>query len=220
MGSDDMGRLVGVFGTAGFGREVLPLVRRQLRQRHPDDELVFVAPAGEAPVNGVPVVAEADFLASPRARAFAVAIADPAIRKRLYARAVDSGAEALEVRAGSAEVLDEVTLGAGAILCGHSSITSNTRVGLGFHLNISSYLAHDCVVGDFVTFGPNVVCAGNVIVEDGVYIGGGALIRQGKPGAPLVIGVGATVGMGAVVTKSVPPGAVIVGNPARVLHKG
>lgn len=215
-----MGRLVGVFGTAGFAREVMPLVRRQLRESHPDDELVFVAPTAEAFVNAMPVVAETDFLASPRVRTFVIAIADPAIRKRLHARAIDSGAEALEVRAGSAEVLDEVSLGAGAILCGHSSISSNTRVGVGFHLNISSYLAHDCVVGDFVTFGPGVVCAGNVIIEDGAYIGGGALVRQGKPGAPVVIGTGATVGMGAVITRSVPAGAVVVGNPARVLEKG
>lgn len=215
-----MSRLVGVFGTAGFGREVMSLVRRQLHDSHPDDELVFVARAEEAPVNAVPVMTEDVFFASERTRAFVIAIADGVIRKRLHERAVRSGAEALEVRAGSAEVLDEVTLGPGAILCGHSSITSNTQVGSGFQLNISSYLAHDCIVGDFVTFGPNVVCAGNVVIEDGAYIGGGALIRQGKPGDPITIGAGAVVGMGAVVTRSVPPGGVVVGNPARPIVKG
>ena len=34
---------------------------------------------------------------------------------------------------------------------------------------------------------------------------------------PLVIGAGALVGMGAVVTRDVAPGAVVVGNPARVM---
>ena len=48
-------------------------------------------------------------------------------------------------------------------------------------------------------------------------IGTGAVLRQGQPGQPLVIGRGAVVGMGAVVTKSVPPGATVVGNPARPL---
>jgi len=34
-----------------------------------------------------------------------------------------------------------------------------------------------------------------------------------------VIGRGAVVGMGAVVTKNVPPGVTVVGNPARLLVK-
>ncbi len=75
------------------------------------------------------------------------------------------------------------------------------------------------MIGDFVTFAPGVKCNGNVVVEDHAYIGTGAIIKQGQPGQPLVIGRGAVVGMGAVVTKSVPAGATVVGNPARLLVK-
>jgi acetyltransferase-like isoleucine patch superfamily enzyme len=45
-------------------------------------------------------------------------------------------------------------------------------------------------------------------------IGSGAVILCG-----VTIGEGAVVGAGAVVTKDVPPGAVVAGNPARVLRK-
>ena len=116
-------------------------------------------------------------------------------------------------------VLDDVTIGEGALLCPFVTLTSNIRIGRYFHANIYSYVAHDCVIGDFVTFAPAVKCNGNVVIEDHAYIGTGAVIKQGKPGEPLVIGRGAIIGMGAVVTKSVAPGMTVVGNPARPLKK-
>jgi sugar O-acyltransferase (sialic acid O-acetyltransferase NeuD family) len=212
-----VGRLIGVFGASGFGREILPLVRRQIAENGANDKIVFVEATAGPARNGTTVIADPDFLGDRGERAFVVAIADGPIRKRLHEQALLSGAKPLDIRSPSADILDEVTLGAGYILCGHSTVSSNSQVGDGFHLNISSYLAHDCVVGNFVTFGPNVVCAGNVVVEDMAYIGAGAMIRQGTPDKPLVIGAGAVVGMGAVVTESVPRGVTVIGNPARPL---
>lgn len=215
-----MDRLIGIFGTGGFAREVAPVVRAQLASYGPKAEIVFVDRVGGKRLNGMEVLAEADFLAVDRPRGFTVAIAESSLRRNLHVAAEASGAVPLDVRAGSCEILDDVNIGAGSILCGYSCVASNTRIGCGFHLNIHSYIAHDCVVGDFVTIGPSVVCAGNVVLEDSVYIGGGALIRQGAPGSPVVIGAGATIGMGAVVTRSVAPGSVVVGNPARPMRGG
>ena len=99
-------------------------------------------------------------------------------------------------------------------------ITSNARIGRFFHLNIFSYVAHDCDIGDFVTFAPKVSCNGNVVIEDGAYIGTGAILRQGTPGRPLRIGAGAVVGMGAVVTRDVAAGVTVIGCPARPMPNG
>ena len=51
-----------------------------------------------------------------------------------------------------------------------------------------------------------------IVIADDVFIGRNALILQG-----VTIGAGAVVGAGSVVTRDVPPGAVVAGNPARVL---
>lgn len=50
-----------------------------------------------------------------------------------------------------------------------------------------------------------------VIVEDDAWIGIGAIVLKG-----VRVGRGARVGPGAVVTRDVPPGAVVCGNPARL----
>ena len=94
------------------------------------------------------------------------------------------------------------------------TLTSNVIIGKNFHSNIYSYIAHDCVIGDNVTFAPSVKCNGNVIIDDNVYIGTGVIIHQGKQNRPLRIGKGAIVAAGSVVTKSIPAGMTVFGNPA------
>lgn len=52
-----------------------------------------------------------------------------------------------------------------------------------------------------------------VVIEDDVWVGTRAIILAG-----VTIGRGAVVAAGAVVTKSVPPYAIVGGNPARILR--
>jgi acetyltransferase-like isoleucine patch superfamily enzyme len=57
-----------------------------------------------------------------------------------------------------------------------------------------------------------ITCQG-IVVEDGAWIGSGAIILDG-----VRIGRNSVVGAGAVVTKDVPPYSIAVGNPARVVR--
>ena len=214
--------LFAVYGASGYGREVMPLAREQLRQHGvAPDRLVFVDDgAVDANINGQRVVSYADFLAAPACeRHVVLAIANNVVRERLAARCEADGVRAWSVTAANVVKMDDVVLGEGAVLSPFVTITSNIRIGKQFHANIYSYVAHDCVIGDFVTFAPGVKCNGNIVIEDHAYIGTSAVIKQGKPGQPLVIGRGAVVGMGEVVTKDVPAGATVVGNPARIMNK-
>ena len=212
-----------IFGANGFGREVLPLLRQQLRQTEAQPwDLVFVDDQPPEPeLNGQRVLTYAQWLAEPaESRHISLAIANSAVREKLAARCLADGVQFFEVKASNVVVMDDVQIGPGAVLCPFVTLTSNIRIGQHFHANLYSYIEHDCVIGDFVTFAPGVQCNGNVVIEDHAYIGAGAVLRQGQPGAPLVIGRGAVVGMGAVVTRNVAPGTTVVGNPARPMVRG
>lgn len=200
-----MGRLV-IYGAGGFGRELLTTARSMRR------EVVYLSDTPVAAFPGIKIIPMSELTASDEV---VIGIADSAIRRRI-AEKLDRFATLV---APTAIIGHDVLIGEGAVLCDNVMITACARIGRHFHANIYSYVTHDCVIGDFVTFGPRVSCNGNVVVEDDVYIGGGALIRQGRPGRPVVIGKGATIGMGAVVLGDVPPGATVVGNPARVIRQ-
>ena len=214
--------LYAVYGASGCGRSIMPLARQQLAQAGiAPERLVFVDDApGAARINGQRLLSYAQFLAEPAAARYAVlAIASGRVRQMLAERCAADGVQPWTVVASNAVQMDAVELGVGAVLSPFVTLTSNIRIGQHFHANLYSYVEHDCVLGDFVTFAPGVHCNGNVHIEDHAYIGAGAIIKQGKPGQPLIIGRGATVGMGAVVTKSVAAGATVVGNPARPMQK-
>lgn len=210
--------LYGIFGTGGCARGVMPVARTMLAEQGVDRiQLVFVDDFSQSTsCNGHPVLAYRDFLGHSGKKLASIAIADGRTRKRIAAECTGDSVAFFDVRASQVVLMDDVEIGEGAIISPFVSITSNVRIGRHFQANLYSYVEHDCVVGDFVTLAPGAKCNGNVVIEDLAYIGSGATIKQGKPGNPLVIGRGAVVGMGAVVTRSVPPGATVVGNPARL----
>lgn len=207
-----MTALYGVYGASGCGRGIMPLLRAELAGA--DTTLVFIDDAPRADrVNGHEVWTF-DRFASAGGGSVALAVADARVRTLLDRRCVEAGVHIIGVRAANIVVMDDVEIGPGALLSPFVTLTSNIRVGRCFHANLYCYVEHDCIIGDYVTFGPSAHCNGNVVIGDGAYIGAGAVIRQG-----LRIGEGAIIGMGAVVTKDVPSGVTVVGNPARSLEK-
>lgn len=117
---------------------------------------------------------------------------------------------------------DHVSIGSHSIVEHHVTIGSNVRLHSNVFVPEYSILEDDCWLG------PNVVVTNarypkSPTVKDelrGAHIKQGAKIGANATLLPgVTIGKYALVGAGAVVTQDVPDGAVVVGNPARVLKQ-
>lgn len=218
-------KLYGIIGAGDLAVEVMPLARIQVNKTREAEqsELVFVVgndhPLPTRKLIGHRILTMDEFLSADASeRHFNIAISNSIIRQRVAESIPADAARPFSIIAENHVSLHGNTISDGVILCSFTHITSNARIGRFFHGNIYSYIAHDCIIGDFVTFAPGVMCNGHVVIEDHAYIGTGAVIKDGT-NARMVIGRGAVVGMGAVVTKSVAPGTTVVGNPARILER-
>lgn len=211
----------GIVGAGGFGREVIPVAKEMLERACNEPFALFFIDDGitEKTVNGYDVLSTDQFFElAADSHFFNIAIGSGKVRERVANEMIARGASPFSIKAANSVVLDGNAISDGAVLCPFTTVTSNAKIGKFFQSNIYSYVAHDCIIGDFVTFAPGVKCNGNVQIESHAYIGTGAIIKQGTPDRPIIIGEGAIVGMGAVVNKSVAPGAVVVGNPAKPLR--
>lgn len=124
-------------------------------------------------------------------------------------------------------ILAGARIGARCNICAQCFIENDVIIGDDVTVKCGVQLWDGLRVGDRVFIGPNATFTNDLfprsrqrpdrfeptILEPGASVGANATILAG-----LTIGADAMVGAGAVVTRDVPPGAVVAGNPARILR--
>ena len=106
------------------------------------------------------------------------------------------------------EIQSEVTIGEKSTVSSHSFICSGVEIGN------EVFIGHGVM---FINDKFDSVKIDNWVKSD-TYIGDNVRIGSNSTILPVKIGNGAVIGAGSVVTKDVPPGATVCGNPAKIIR--
>jgi len=107
------------------------------------------------------------------------------------------------------EIQSDVNIGENSTISSHTFICSGITIGSGVFIGHGVMFINDKFDSDSID---------NWIRRD-TYIGDNVRIGSNSTIMPVKIGNGAIIGAGSVVTKDVPPGSVVCGNPAKIIRK-
>ncbi|MEW6380704.1 MAG: acetyltransferase [bacterium] len=208
-------REIVIFGVGGFGRETAFLIE-DINLLKPQWKLLGFLDEDSGKqgsrVNGYPVLGGIDrFLHNPEV--FVVcAIGSPLARKKIVGILEQANARFPNIIHPHVICYHGNSFGVGNIVSSGNILNVDVTVGNHVCFEMASTIGHDVVIEDFVSLMPGVNVSGNVVLEEGCYLGTGCKIIQGKR-----IGKWAIVGAGAVVIHDVPPYSTVAGVPATVI---
>jgi len=167
-----------------------------------------------------PVISFEEWLDSWRDLPCYVAVGDPRKRQALVERISASNGHFARLYDAPELSTPGVRIGAGTGI-GMPTCLNAPNITIGDHAHIMPMcsIGHDVRIEDYVTICPGCTVSGYVTIEREVFVGAGSTVVNGTAKRPLVIGAGSKISAGSVVTKSVPAGIAVAGNPAQSLRE-
>lgn len=200
---------LGIFGAGGFGREVFTYCNDLPTTQQPT-AISFIEDApSKTRVCSHRVIAlqeadPADF------DSVIIAIGEPSARPRIADALASRGFTSLPFVHPLAYVAPTAVLGAGVFVGPFASVGNDAHLHAHVAMNIYSSAGHDAEIGSGSILSPYATLNGGATLGRGVFMGTHATVTPRQS-----IGDGSKVAAGAVVTRSVAPGRIAIGNPAK-----
>ena len=204
-----------IFGASGFGKEVAWLVER-INNRKPTWNLLGFVDDNEIlqgqTVNSYSVLGGCNCLIDYPNAYVVCAVGASKTRKMIVEKikAVLPTAKFAILIDPTVQHSDLLSIGEGSIICAHTILTVNIKIGCHVILNLQCTVGHDAIVRDYATVYPSGNISGNTEIMECAEIGTGTQIIQGKK-----IGENTIIGAGSVVVKDIPKNCTAVGCPAK-----
>ena len=204
-----------IIGAGGVGRET-SLIIQQINELEPTWNLIgFIDDNKDnwgKVINGYSVIGGIDSLEFLTPDTYVlIAIANYEVKKKIVNK-INNKLKFSTIIHPKVWVHDYMTIGEGTIIYEGAILTANIEIGNHVIISPKCGVGHDSIIKDYVSLLWNVNVSGNDIIEEGVMMGSGSTVIQGKK-----IGKGSNIGAGAVVIEDVDSFSTAIGVPAKVI---
>ena len=204
-----------IIGAGGVGREVSLIIEKINKLKATWNLIGFIDDninSWNRIINGYQIIGGMDLLETlPLDTYVVIAIANYNVKKKIVNK-INNKFKFATIIDPKVYIHDYMTIGEGTIIYEGAIITANIQVGNHVIISPKCGIGHDSIIKDYVSLLWNVNVSGNDVIEEGVMMGSGSTVIQGKR-----IEKGSTVGAGAVVIDDIDSYSTVVGVPAKVI---
>lgn len=206
-----------IIGAGGVGREVSLIIEKINKLKATWNLIGFIDDninGWNKIINGYQIIGGMDLLETlPLDTYVVIAIANYNLKKKIVNK-INNKFKFATIIDPKVYIHDYMTIGEGTIIYEGAIITANIQVGNHVIISPKCGIGHDSIIKDYVSLLWNVNISGNDVIEEGVMMGSGSTIIQGKK-----IGKGSIIGAGAVVIDDIDSFTTAVGVPAKVVKE-
>ncbi len=206
-----------IIGAGGVGREVSLIIEKINKLKATWNLIGFIDDninSWNRIINGYQIIGGMDLLETlPLDTYVVIAIANYNVKKKIVNK-INNKFKFATIIDPKVYIHDYMTIGEGTIIYEGAIITANIQVGNHVIISPKCGIGHDSIIKDYVSLLWNVNVSGNDVIEEGVMMGSGSTIIQGKK-----IGKGSIIGAGAVVIDDIGSFTTAVGVPAKVVKE-